>query len=77
MVRAYGRDVRVLRGSAGGRMKPNKKMRRSIAEWHRQGDPPDDKCVACNGSGRYDTRGSPKCGACGGTGKRDPLQPKS
>lgn len=28
-----------------------------------------EKCVACNGSGRYDNNGSPKCGACEGTGK--------
>lgn len=28
-----------------------------------------EKCVACNGSGRYDHNGSPKCGACNGTGK--------
>lgn len=27
------------------------------------------KCSACNGSGRYDTTGSPKCGACEGAGK--------
>jgi DnaJ-class molecular chaperone len=27
------------------------------------------KCVACNGSGRYDGNGSPKCGGCDGTGK--------
>lgn len=27
------------------------------------------KCVACNGSGRYDNNGSPPCGACDGTGK--------
>lgn len=26
-------------------------------------------CCACNGSGRYDSHGSPPCGACGGTGK--------
>ena len=26
-------------------------------------------CSACNGSGRYDSKGSPNCGACGGTGK--------
>jgi DnaJ-class molecular chaperone len=26
-------------------------------------------CVACNGSGRYDSHRSPKCGACNGTGK--------
>jgi DnaJ-class molecular chaperone len=26
-------------------------------------------CIACNGSGRYDHKGSPKCGACNGTGK--------
>jgi DnaJ-class molecular chaperone len=28
------------------------------------------KCVACNGSGRYDHKGSPKCGACHGSGKK-------
>jgi DnaJ-class molecular chaperone len=27
------------------------------------------KCIACDGSGRYDNNGSPKCGSCGGTGK--------
>lgn len=27
------------------------------------------RCVACNGSGRYDHNGSPKCGSCNGTGK--------
>lgn len=26
-------------------------------------------CVACNGSGRYDNRGSPRCSSCGGSGK--------
>jgi len=26
-------------------------------------------CSACNGSGYYDTEGSPPCAACGGTGK--------
>lgn len=26
-------------------------------------------CVACNGVGKYDIKGSPACGACGGTGK--------
>jgi DnaJ-class molecular chaperone len=26
------------------------------------------KCVACNGSGRYDSFNSPRCGCCGGTG---------
>ncbi len=26
-------------------------------------------CVACNGSGYYDSKGSPPCGACDGTGK--------
>lgn len=26
------------------------------------------KCVACNGSGHYDSNGSPPCGACDGTG---------
>lgn len=27
------------------------------------------KCTACNGSGHYDSNGSPRCGACDGTGK--------
>lgn len=27
------------------------------------------KCTACNGSGHYDSDGSPKCGGCDGTGK--------
>ena len=27
------------------------------------------KCVACNGSGRYDNTGSPACGCCDGSGK--------
>lgn len=27
------------------------------------------KCVACNGSGRYDNTGSPACGSCNGSGK--------
>ncbi len=27
------------------------------------------KCSACNGSGRYDSTGSPRCGACNGTGR--------
>lgn len=26
-------------------------------------------CYACNGSGRYDSSGSPPCGGCDGTGK--------
>lgn len=36
-------------------------------------------CVACNGSGRYDAKGSPPCGACGGTGKErfKPDEPKT
>ena len=27
------------------------------------------KCIACNGSGRYDHNRSPKCSSCEGTGK--------
>ena len=27
------------------------------------------KCLACNGSGHYDSNGSPKCSNCNGTGK--------
>jgi len=26
-------------------------------------------CTACNGSGCYDSNGSPACGACAGTGQ--------
>lgn len=48
-------------------MKPNKEMRKSIAKWKSDSMRPI-KCVACNGSGRYDNTGSPKCGACNGTG---------
>lgn len=29
------------------------------------------RCVACNGSGRYDSAGSPPCGACAGSGYSD------
>ena len=29
----------------------------------------EQPCTACNGSGHYDSNGSPKCGACNGTGK--------
>ena len=33
--------------------------------------PPIPKpCAACNGSGRYDSAGSPKCSACNGTGEQ-------
>lgn len=48
-------------------MKPNKLMRKSIAEWKTA--PKQQKCVACNGSGYYDTKNSPKCSSCNGTGK--------
>lgn len=27
------------------------------------------RCLACNGSGRYDDNGAPPCSACEGTGK--------
>jgi len=52
-------------------MKPNKKMRAAIALGKQlaESKPKERKCYACNGSGHYDTNGSPKCGACGGTGK--------
>lgn len=35
-----------------------------------------EKCVACNGSGRYDAKGSPPCGGCDGTGKTRVAPPK-
>lgn len=31
--------------------------------------PRSTRCLACNGSGRYDAAGSPPCSACNGTGK--------
>ncbi|WP_341744693.1 hypothetical protein [Azonexus hydrophilus] len=48
-----------------------KKMRQAIALGKKlvegkQSEP----CVACNGSGRYDTAGSPKCSACNGSGQQ-------
>lgn len=30
----------------------------------------DNRCIACNGSGKYDHNGSPKCDACNGTGRK-------
>lgn len=36
---------------------------------------PKRKCVACNGSGRYDSKGSPPCGACDGTGYEEDESP--
>lgn len=51
-------------------MKPNKLMRKSIAE--AKVAPKPVKCYACNGSGRYDVNGSPKCGSCTGTGIQAP-----
>lgn len=47
-------------------MKPNKLMRKSIAEWKNR--PIKPKCISCNGTGRYDVKGSPKCEACNGSG---------
>lgn len=49
-------------------MKPNKIMRRAIAQGRalvEQVKP----CLACNGSGRYDTTNSPRCASCNGTGQ--------
>jgi len=28
-------------------------------------------CISCNGTGYYDSDGSPECGICDGTGKAD------
>lgn len=36
--------------------------------------PKPDPCVACNGSGHYDTKGSPKCSACKGSGIESPKE---
>ncbi len=54
-------------------MKPNKKMRAAIRAGKALAEriakqKENRKCIACNGSGRYDNTGSPKCGACNGTG---------
>jgi alkylated DNA repair dioxygenase AlkB len=34
--------------------------------------PGEEKCVACNGTGIYDSEYQPPCGACKGTGKSEP-----
>lgn len=50
-------------------MKPNKEMRKAIAEWKAR--PIQQKCTAFGGSGYYDTtiKGKvPKCSSCKGTG---------
>lgn len=50
-------------------MKPNKLMRAAIKAGKEAAKRNEKKkCVACNGSGRYDVNGSPKCVACNGTG---------
>lgn len=55
-------------------MKPNKQMRRSIEAWKNNPIAPKGvvpKCIACDGSGYYDTQRhgkTPKCGSCKGTG---------
>ena len=38
--------------------------------WFREKPLNNGDCTSCNGSGHYDSNGSPKCGACDGTGKR-------
>lgn len=49
--------------------KPNAKQRAAIKEAQEAAERTKPrKCIACNGSGRYDNTGSPKCGACNGTG---------
>jgi DnaJ-class molecular chaperone len=45
----------------------NKTLRKAIALGRKLAHP-QEKCVACNGSGRYDNTGSPKCSSCNGTG---------
>ena len=49
-------------------MKHNKKMRKAVAAGLASVTK-SCKCIACNGSGYYDTNGSPKCSSCKGTGK--------
>lgn len=54
-------------------MKHNKKMRAAIRAGKEVAKETavrneKKKCIACNGSGRYDNTGSPKCSACNGTG---------
>jgi DnaJ-class molecular chaperone len=39
---------------------------------HQAPQKPKQKCYACNGSGYYDSNGSPPCGACDGTGLEHP-----
>lgn len=47
-------------------MKPNKKMRAAIKAGKKS---QKHDCVACNGTGVYDNKGSPNCVACNGTGR--------
>lgn len=54
--------------------KPNAEQRKAIKQAQEAGK--RKKCVACNGSGRYDVAGSPKCGACKGTGFTQPSNDK-
>jgi len=50
-------------------MKQNKQMRAAIKAGKLVAKRNEKKkCIACNGSGRYDIKGSPKCGSCNGTG---------
>lgn len=50
-------------------MKLNKKQRQAMLLGKQMSPANKQKvCVACNGSGRYDTKGSPKCQCCNGTG---------
>jgi hypothetical protein len=57
-------------------MKANKLIRKSLAETKKV--MPPTKCVACSGSGYYDTQingKTPKCGSCGGTGLEEVTTP--
>jgi DnaJ-class molecular chaperone len=50
-------------------MKQNKIMRKAIVAGKELAKKMEKKtCVACNGSGRYDSYLSPVCQACNGTG---------
>lgn len=52
-------------------MKPNKLMRKAMVAGKQritEDQSKKHKCYACNGTGVYDTTGSPPCGACDGKG---------
>jgi hypothetical protein len=64
-------EIGTKKGSLGSKMPSfyeRKKYRTEFYKRFIEGWKQRD-CIACNGSGYYDSDGSPPCGACDGTGK--------